>query len=210
MLESSQLLLHALEHLTTEKPPSSPNSECSYSDHCDENELDHAADGSMDFDDTKTNARITALDMPTTLTIFTCYTWLLQGYETIFSEIHNSLLSRTGTRTHKPTYGSPQAVIPGLRIGGFAFDDHRDLQIEVLMQISIMMLERVDDVLGISAASQRHESNALTTKTSRGKDSTIPMPVLDAWSRQGGFPSDGKAMTLKKTMEDIRRILRRP
>ncbi|KAF4150985.1 hypothetical protein CNMCM6069_004792 [Aspergillus lentulus] len=69
----------------------------------------------------------TPIDMPTTLTILTCYTWLLQAYDTIFSQIYCALAIRTDITSPS----SIPSVLPGLQFGGFDLDEHRDMQIEM-------------------------------------------------------------------------------
>lgn len=69
----------------------------------------------------------TPIDMPTTLTILTCYTWLLQAYDTIFSQIYSALAIRTDITSPS----SSPSVLPGLQFGGFDLDEHRDMQIEM-------------------------------------------------------------------------------
>ena len=106
------------------------------------------------------------VDMPTMLTMLTCYIWLLQGYETIFSSIRNCLLpgdfdhAAAGDAENKlfPPRQVPRAttaalapslILPGLRFGGFDLDNHSGLQVEMLVRLSSAMLERIEEALGI-------------------------------------------------------------
>lgn len=81
-------------------------------------------------------------DVPTTLVILTCYICLVRIYRTVFSHIHNLLLAR-------PSQAELTPILPGIQLGGFQLESHRDLQIRILMQVSIHMLDRIEAALGL-------------------------------------------------------------
>lgn len=234
VLESSQLffdILDALHHLINPErlEATSPmTSECSYSDLCEPNEfihsvtssnpgalLGHATEGLLlhaEMDPSRHElfsgdhqlhaagvipaATTPSLDMPTTLTILTCYTWLLRTYDTIFTPIHASLCLEA------PTMPS---IFPGLSIGGFDLCERTDLQIEMLMQLSTHMLERIERMLGISVISTP------PSEEDAGEgllDSASSSAILDVLFR----PNNGQRLPssrVKQTMSDIRAALRR-
>jgi hypothetical protein len=51
--------------------------------------------------------------------------------------------------------------MPGLTIGGFNLCERKELQVDILVQLSTHMLERIEEMLGISAIS--------STQPHRGK-----------------------------------------
>ncbi|KAI9848702.1 MAG: hypothetical protein M1837_006789 [Sclerophora amabilis] len=248
VLESSQTFLEILQYFSPNPSSSSADSECSYSEYWDENEFvsitnDHSfaphalalatGDGDVNHACTQnTNAQQTSsasssssstpsvvVDMPTTLTILTCYTCLVQTYDAIFSHIHNLLSSQAEVSPQ-----STPAILPGLHIGGFDLDDHRDLQMEILIQLSSKMLERIEETLGISVISQPQDmqqnnnnsnNNNNDNHTPRGRgilDTASASALLDIMFKQkdlecsrGG--AHGRAAWVKQTMDNIREIL---
>jgi len=83
-------------------------------------------------------------DVPSTFALLTCYTCLIKIYESVFSIIYLSFeVSRKWTVFPK----LPQ-TITGLRINGFVLQNHHDLQIKVLIQVSTYMLDSVEKALG--------------------------------------------------------------
>jgi len=83
-------------------------------------------------------------DVPTTLSILTCYVCLTRIFRTIFSCIHVSL------RTIAPTsQNNLPPLFPGLQLGGFQLESHLNLQIQILVQVSDNMLSRIDSALGL-------------------------------------------------------------
>jgi len=87
-------------------------------------------------------------DVPSTLAILTCYTCLLRIFETVFYCIHHSLeyspLSALDTKL-PPT-------VSGLQINGFLLNNHRSLQIKILLQVSTYMLDSIEKALGFASA----------------------------------------------------------
>jgi hypothetical protein len=232
VLESSQLFLDILSTLRSLTSPkqskeSSPtNSECSYSNLWDSGELDSpvTCNKNMLPDNALAEARLSSassttykttpghnrnqpatpspsastlpLDVPTTFIILTCYMWLLRTYDTIFSRIYACLSSEASTIP---------SIMPDLKIGGFNLCERKDLQVGILVQLSTHMLERIEEMLGISVISStpRHED------VNKGLlDSASSSALLDLMFRPKSSEKP-RAPRLKETMDDIREALRR-
>ncbi|KAF1935139.1 hypothetical protein EJ02DRAFT_486783 [Clathrospora elynae] len=232
VLESSQLFLDILSTLRglispkQSKPSSPANSECSYSDLWDSGGLDPPVTGNKNMftDNAMAEALLSSassttnnttpghkrnhpatpsppastlpLDIPTTFIILTCYIWLLRTYDTIFSRIYACLSSEASTIP---------SIMPGLIIGGFNLCERKDLQVDILIQLSTHMLERIEETLGISAISStpRHE------EVNKGLlDSASSSAVLDLMFRPKSSERP-RAPRLKETMDDVREALRR-
>ena len=226
MLDNSQIFLNTLQYLMPSVPQGT-ESECSYSDYCDENEFvstahDHSYSKRMTIDstssathswltDTKlssTNSLPSPVDTPTTLTIFTCYAWLLQTYDKVFSLIHLALLSDAHLSPH-----SLPRILPGLLVGGFCLDDQQSLQIEILIHLSTQMLERIEEALSMNMTAQTELSRDHSPNGRDLLDKDSASAILGVMFEQklvgnaGGEQRRGAA-TVKQTMERIRRILR--
>ena len=80
-------------------------------------------------------------DVPTSLAILTCYIYLARIYSIIFSHIYN-LLSSSSLAESDP-------IFQGLQLSGFQLASHRNFQIEILMQISVHMLNQIETTLGL-------------------------------------------------------------
>ncbi|KAH6629720.1 hypothetical protein C7974DRAFT_413488 [Boeremia exigua] len=226
VLESSQLFLDILSTLRgliapkQPKPSSPANSECSYSDFWDSGELDplitteknslsddamahalfsSASSAARDKDHRSTASPSThtlPLDIPTTFTILTCYMWLLRTYDAIFRRIYTSLTSEARTFP---------SIMPGLTIGGFNLCERKELQIDILIQLSTRMLERIEEVLGVSAISPSPPRGAATKGLLDSASSTSLLDLMFV-SKSDERP---RAPRLKETMDDIREALRR-
>ncbi|KAF7125777.1 hypothetical protein CNMCM5793_002070 [Aspergillus hiratsukae] len=242
VIEQSQIFVDILRRLKQQLMPypsiSSAESQCSYSEYWDENPFPLALDGSRRVipDTTRTkspgndtnnthgssssfsSSASTAatspvpVDMPTTLTILTCYTWLLQSYDAIFAQIYNAL-ARGGSSERIPS------ILPDLHVGGFTLDNHRDLQVEVLLNLSMEMLQRIEGVLGICVISQRTNIASQPIAASmpaRGiLDAAPASAVLEIMfkqdnanrSEQNRGDQAWNPNMLKQTIQDIRELL---
>ena len=220
ILESSQTFLDILQSFNMDRS-SSADSLCSYSEYSDDDNfavtkgrLDSSNDvvlesGDINHSSTAEDTAVqrspspsVAVDMPTTLTILTCYTCLLQTYELIFSRIYEALTSLRST----------PAILPGLYIGGFNLDKRIDLQVEVLIQLSWKMLERIEKILGISVISQPPDDKKNSSIQGRGILNMAPgSAFLDALFKRkdSGFSKgvNGRATSVKQTIDKIREIL---
>jgi len=83
-------------------------------------------------------------DMPLTFALVTCYKSVIKIYESVFSIIlHSFEVSHKWTSSNK----FPQ-TITGFQINDFVLQNHRDLQIKILIQISTHMLDCMEKELG--------------------------------------------------------------
>ncbi|KAI0096612.1 hypothetical protein GGR51DRAFT_567111 [Nemania sp. FL0031] len=227
VLEGSQVFLELLHSMRPEVYPYA-ESECSYSEFSDESELSRLSSKDPSFYDMATrdstayrNQNIMtpvsqqpgsspSVDTTMTLNILTCYTLLLQTYETIFSKIQEALL------TNEKLFGSLiPPVLPGLHIGGFYLNKHRDLQMEILMSISCKMLERIEEVLGISVISEPQDPALNPISQRRGLlDSSCASALLDVLFKQmktpqSKNPGGERFAMVKQTMESIRHVIKK-
>lgn len=239
VLESSQTFLDILQYFNLNQP-SSADSECSYSEYWEDGDFfattmanshsntpnatilalsdnthlslsdtTHLSTAERSNAQEKSSCPSVAVDMPTTLTILTCYTCLLQTYDTIFSQLYNALSSSA-----EITPRSIPAIIPGLHIGGFDLDKHRDLQMEVLIQLSWRMLERIEKILGINVISQQPQDDQNSSTPPRGRgilDTATASALLDVMFKQKDLDCwrgvNGRTALVRQTMENIREIL---
>ena len=203
LMENSQAFLDILQDLNRNRS-SSADSICSYTESSDDSEFfapitryhsDPPDDMALASDNItrsstaddrgvqKLPSPSVTVDMPTTLTILTCYTYLLQTYDTDFSRIYNALTSQA-----KNSPPSAPAILPGLYIGGFNLDNHNDLQMEVLIQLSWRMLERIEKILGISVISPPQDLQKSSTLRGGGiLCMTSASTFLDALFKQKGL-----------------------
>lgn len=84
-------------------------------------------------------------DVPSILVILSCYTCLLKIYETVFFVIQHVL--ECSPATASGTSEIPHTV-RDLNINGFFLQNHRTLQIKILIQVSTYMLDSVQKALG--------------------------------------------------------------
>ncbi|RYC64635.1 hypothetical protein CHU98_g1569, partial [Xylaria longipes] len=223
VLESSQMFLELLQGLKSDRN-SCAESECSYSEFHDENELPHVpSDGQALHDMTtgdstthlnddavalvQSSSSLASIDMPMTLIILTCYTLLLQTYETIFSRIHECLFSH-----EKFSRQLIPPVLPGLQIGGFYLNKHSDLQMDILISLSCRMLERIEEALGINVISEPQDptSNYMSQKGGLPETSSAILELLFKQKGLGYSQSyRGKRIAMvKQTMESIKHMLK--
>lgn len=225
VLESSQTFLELLQGL---KPNhySYAESECSYSEFRDENEPAHLPPDPEAFADMtnrdstthmnsdmtaflQSSSSLTPVDMPMTLIILTCYTMLLQTYETIFSRIHESLFSH-----EKLSRRFIPPILPGLHIGGFYLNKHQDLQMDILISLSYKMLERIEEALGINVISEPQNPTSNYMSQKRGLlETSYASAILDVMFKQKGLGHSqnyrGERIAMvKQTMESIRHMFR--
>ncbi|TLD07675.1 hypothetical protein PgNI_10625 [Pyricularia grisea] len=267
LFDGLQIFLKTIECLrpATFLENSSSDSECSYSDLCDESEfvgstgdnqmqvypgamaVDHAHEGSSTENSAHRRGRGASptadaapqpLDMPMTLTILTCYTWLLKGYEVVLSEIYQMLASQD---RHQGLQTLP-TIVQGVGIGGFKLEDHPDMQIEIVIHVGWQLLQRIEGLLGVRVVSDegrgglggssRDESSteggdgggagSSASDERRILDPRAAAAVLDSWftttTRGGsggsgpgegtGDSNGGRTVEIKGTIANIRKYLR--
>ncbi|KAL4876137.1 hypothetical protein BJY04DRAFT_147988 [Aspergillus karnatakaensis] len=148
-------------------------------------------------------------DMPTTLTILSCYTWLLRTYDMIFTELYISLMP-----SPQPASQALPTILPGLQIGGFGLDNHQDFQIEILLQLSSRMIWRIESALGLSLASDPASLDTPTYTDGECPQTVIAVGAISAWMGilQHQFTADHGASwrphMLRQTMRRIQDVLR--
>lgn len=79
-----------------------------------------------------------SLEIPTLLSILSCYAYILQSYDCLFTPILDAITRSTPTIP---------ATLTGLHLDGFELDDHNSLQLECLTSVSLNMLEKIEIIL---------------------------------------------------------------
>ncbi|KAI0516793.1 hypothetical protein F5B22DRAFT_606514 [Xylaria bambusicola] len=224
LFESLQVFLETVEHLRP-SPASSAASECSYSDHWDEPEFVSTSDDSQIFhnaitvdpmhgsSETHTSAAdsASALDMPATMTILTCYTWLLKGYEMVLSGIEETLATQGRLHGLKTL----PSIFPGPGLGTFALENNPDMQIEIVIHIGSQMLHRIEGILGIHVVSEGCSISGGLADRREILDTSSAAALLNIWFAKGsqgenspGDPYGSRRMQINHTIDSIRRQLR--
>ncbi|CAH0050843.1 unnamed protein product [Clonostachys solani] len=141
------------------------------------------------------------LEVSTLLSILSCYTYILQSYESLFTPILDSITSSTPT---------VPATLAGLHLDGFELDGYNSLQLECLLTISLGLLERIDHILTGAPGGQtdqHHGGGLLSNKLFSG--------LLEALRDQNGpsaLKSPGnekREVKAKRLIRDIQTSLRR-
>jgi hypothetical protein len=137
------------------------------------------------------------LDFSSFLSILSCYTHILRAYDALFTGILNML-------TESPCIQLDLKIpnlVPEVSLGGFRLDGHGDLQIQCLLLMSFIILEKIENMLGVNTPGS--SSGLLNSSRLSG--------LLEALYRQKEFDyikDDGtRAAHVKKTMKSIQRIL---
>lgn len=146
------------------------------------------------------------LDFPSILAILTVYVSLVRIYRKVFTHIHSSLLTSSSPSTDLPPF------LPGLQLGGFHLDGHRNLQIKILMQVSVEMLDRIEEAVRSLADGKVVGTEGFMDGTVPEKEkclfgSVLEMVVKHEMEEAGEFDTTGSA-TLKATAKSINQLLR--
>ncbi|RYP65275.1 hypothetical protein DL771_008387 [Monosporascus sp. 5C6A] len=217
LFESLQVFLETVERLRP-CPNSSAASECSYSEQWDEPEFVHIHGSSDTHQSLAESASAPPpdaprpFDMPATLTILTCYIWLLKGYEMVLSGIQETLASQDRLHGLK----SLPSIFHGPGIGSFALEEHPDMQIEIVIHIGSQLLHRIEGVLGIHVVSERRSIQDHQADGNEILDTNSAAALLDIWFAKGGNeennsgdPYGGRRVLIKRNVENIRTLLRK-
>ncbi|KAJ5173536.1 uncharacterized protein N7500_001467 [Penicillium coprophilum] len=86
----------------------------------------------------QTPPRVSTLDTPILFSILSCYAYILEEYERLFSYILKSVI--------QPVPQIPATLI-GISLDGFKLDGNNTLQMEFLLYISSNMLEKIETIL---------------------------------------------------------------
>ena len=78
------------------------------------------------------------LEIPTLLSILSCYTSVLQSFDNLFTPMLKGI---TRSTPFIPT------TLSGIRLDGFELDDYNTLQLECLTSVSYNMLQRMETIL---------------------------------------------------------------
>nr|QFX78100.1 HffR [Hypoxylon fragiforme] len=166
-------------------------------------------------------------DMPTTLTILTCYTWLLKGYEVVLSGIYEALVSQDRMQD----LHSLPPILHGTRVGDFGLEDHPDMQIEIVIHVGSQFLQRIEGVLGVHVITERlgglggmqeYASQPGGAAASDGReilDTKSAAALLENWftsTHKGGSggegdfgdPCGGRRVQIRRTIDNIRKLIR--
>jgi hypothetical protein len=116
----------------------------------------------------------------------------------VFTHIYNSLLAGTSAFAESP-------ILPGLHLDGFQLEQHRNLQVTVLMQVSMDMMDQIEQAIRSLSAVQSCNAPRL------GQEELVPVPLLEMLVRQEaneGLEGD-KVVTapLKTVMKNLRVFL---
>ena len=79
-----------------------------------------------------------SLEIPTLLSILSCYAHILQSYDNLFTPILDAVT--------RPTPTVPP-TLTGLRLDGFELDGHHTLQLECLINVSFNLIEKIENIL---------------------------------------------------------------
>lgn len=146
------------------------------------------------------------LDFPTILAILTVYVSLVRIYRKVFTHIHSSLLTSSSPSADLPPF------LPGLQLGGFQLDGHRNLQIKILMQVSVEMLDRIEEAVrsladGKFVGTEGVDDGPVPEKEKCLFGSVLEMVVRQEMEEAGEVDLTGSA-TLKATAKSINQLLR--
>lgn len=149
-------------------------------------------------------------DTPTMLLILTCYLHLTRMYSTLLSNIHNSLLSFRSTATPLP------APLPSLRIGSFSLHPYPNLQVTILLEVSVHLLGQFEEALGLP-----YECRVRSRPEGGGRDGSVssgciiggsgPTKWMETLMRleqsERETRGTGDTMPLKELVVSVRRLL---
>lgn len=227
MLDGSQKFLEVLKYFVHSPPPSTRSSLLSYaspssfSDYEGEvlspnhrrpsskstaaptsTSLSHIYTPSFSpFNDFNTPAHITPIstgllrpDFPTILATLSCYVVLVRIYRTVFTHIYMSLLAGSSMVAESPP------ILPGLQLDGFQLEQHRNLQVAVLLQVSMDMMDQIEMATKSLAALQ-----------GIGQEDLASVPLTEMLTRlEADEVMDGDkgvAASLKTVMQNLRVFL---
>jgi hypothetical protein len=88
---------------------------------------------------------ISAIDMPSMLTIINCYICLLKIFETVFLAFQYIMQVPPSL----PLYTKLPPTVPDLHINGFQLKNYRGLQLKIMMQVTRHMLNSVEKAIGL-------------------------------------------------------------
>ena len=146
---------------------------------------------------TLANSPLLHLDLPTILSILTCYVSLIRVYRSILTGIYNVLQS-----SNPPSPLGLPPILPGLSLDGFHLEHHYSLQINILTQVSMDLLQRIERAVAALAGGEMVGDAAGAFGWKGGYTSLLEMVVREeAPGEQGGMES------LRVLVRNIKRSL---
>jgi hypothetical protein len=144
------------------------------------------------------NERQKEPDIPTSLTLVSCYICLIRIYNVLFTRILESLITCI-SMTGYPTPMTPDLPFSGVSPNGI--DVHRTMQLQMLIRVSTHMLTLIEEQLGLSGPQCVGEPGAVS----------VSVVLLDSLSQYeeatfGSSPKNTK-ISLERTIETMKQFL---
>ena len=132
-------------------------------------------------------------DFPTAMTFMSCFCSLNRIYRIMFSRIESALMNSNSSGAQL------RAILPSVNLDGFGIEQHHELQINVLLQVSTDMLDRMESTIEL----------LLVGREGRGLFPASLFQLLMQQEALGDDPHDGgsAAMTLKAKIRNMKRLL---
>jgi len=212
MLERSEIFSSILHHFVPPTPPAqlesisnSTESEIYNEIQATTSVIDSGSNQASSSDDRSPSANSTnsstgtlRCDVPITLSILTCYVYLTRIYRTIFNSIYNALLSAHNGEGELPP------LFPGLNLAGFNLEPHLKLQVQILIEVSKSLLDKIDKSLGLP------EGRGATAERGGILDQTGSFSLLERMMKDEAFEgmSGGSqgGRSLREIMRNIAHI----
>lgn len=144
-------------------------------------------------------------DTPTVLSILTCYIRLTRIYSTIFSYIHKTLLAAPSDGASLPS------VLPDLGVSGFSLRSYRSLQIIIFVEVSVFLLDRIEEALGLPDKYRLKERGDKAQSGSGLFGESSSMKLMEMFMRLEEIerPACGREdpKSLRKNVKRVKRLL---
>ena len=146
------------------------------------------------------------LELPTILAIFSCYVALIRVYRGVLTQIYDVLQSSNPP----PPIGLPP-ILPGLSLDGFQLDRHHSLQVNVLTQVSMDLLHRVEKAVAAIAGGHigkgKGNGNGDGPLGMSGGYTPLLEMVVQQEAPKGLEDEDGGIASLRTLVKQIRKSL---
>ena len=157
-------------------------------------------------------------DVPTILSLFSCYITLVRVHSLVFSKIHDTLVTYSSAATTDGSVRSSSLVMNQIDVGNVNISSSYGLQIKILLQVSLHLLEKVQTELGLpefreraTKGHRRNEQRATTIERIgiEGNLDVVVGDILVAMEKAEGAEGERNGLKgLRKTVKDIRREIR--
>ncbi|KAI4124668.1 MAG: hypothetical protein LQ347_005649, partial [Umbilicaria vellea] len=141
------------------------------------------------------------LDLPTILSILTCYVSLIRVYRSILTQIYNVLQT-----SNPPSPLGLPPILPGLSLDGFNLEHHYSLQINILTQVSMDLLQRIEKAVAALAGGETVGDAAGAFGLTGGYTSLLEMVVRQEALKEGQG-EQGSMESLRLLVKKIKRSL---